>query len=214
MRVVLFFIRVVCWNYTFYLFAGHHWKTLPMPLPTTRPLLITAAPHESVIIATLILRSLASALDTEVAIYQHRHNPLTHTHTHTTLTLWVLCTATHHAYSVCYISYPNATSSADGRHNIPGFYPPYGPGGVGGGGGGGGYNYLPLPHHLRRGPHSSASSVRSSKTGVSRRQGYPHPMVQYPYGHYPTPYPSYGYPYPHYGVRQKLRCSLRVAIYR
>ncbi|CAI8009295.1 Espin [Geodia barretti] len=107
--------------------------------------------------------------------YEHRNNPPTHTHTHN----------------------PNMVGTI-----FQGFYPPYGPGGVGGGGGGGGYNYLPLPHHLRRGPHSSASSVRSSKTGVSRRQGYPHPMVQYPYGHYPTPYPSYGYPYPHYGQSQ------------
>jgi hypothetical protein len=88
-----------------------------------------------------------------------------------------------------------------GQHNVPGFNPHYGAGGVGGGGGGG-YNYLPLPHHLRRGPHSSASSVRSSKTGVSRKQGYPHPMMNYPYGYYPTPYPSYGYPYPHYGQSQ------------
>lgn len=89
----------------------------------------------------------------------------------------------------------NSPFVADGRHNIPGFYPPYGPGA-------GGYNYLHVPPHPRRGQHSSASSVRSSKTGHSRRQGFPHPMMHYsPYGYYPVPYPSYGYPYPQYGVR-------------
>ena len=52
----------------------------------------------------------------------------------------------------------------DGRHNVPGYYPPYG-------------GFYPPPLPTRKGHHSSASSLHSSKTGHSRQhqqQGQQH----------------------------------------